>query len=124
MNVFAQKSSIIVETGDVQTIEFNIGTGATQLSVTAIPANALVLDRILNVTTPFSNGATISLGYSGSTTALMLTTDNDPQVSDSYGRRDPVTWSGSGLPVTVTVGGSPSVGAATVIVSYVSTPQP
>jgi len=108
--------------GVVSCIDFAIGTGASQSSVTSIPANAIVLRCDVTVTTPYSAGATISVGQTGTTVLLQATADNVPQTADEYMAEQRTAWGVAPLPVLVTVGGSPASGAGTCTVMY-SSPQ-
>ncbi len=102
-------------------IQFSITAagGATQSSVTSIPAGALVLRSGVHVTTPFSPGTTIAVGQTGSASLLQATGDNLPTIADLHNKPNDVAWGGSALPVLATVGGSPAAGAADIIVEYV-----
>lgn len=100
-------------------IQFAIGHGAsTYSSTTIIPAGALVLSTTINITTPFSAGATISVGQTGSTSLLQGTGDNTPQTDDAYCSNIQTAWGGSALAVLVTIGDSPSAGAGTCTVLF------
>ena len=103
-------------------IQFALGT-ATASSVTPIPSGSIVVDARLNVTTGFSAGTTISLGQTGAVSAFLATGDNDATTIALYDAPQVTAVSGSGLAVLATVSGGPSVGAATVIIEYV-TPNP
>jgi hypothetical protein len=107
--------------GAIKQIRFVIGT-STVSSATSIPANAVVSDCQVKITTPYSGGATISVGRTGSTSLLMATTDNLPQSSDTFQSEQDTAWGASPLAVLVTIGGSPGAGAGVVIVNY-SIPQ-
>lgn len=109
--------------GAVTRIRFAVGVGASQSSVTSIPAGAVVSRVVLDVTTPYSGGATISVGQTGSAALLMATGDNTPQTGALYEAEQDTPWGGSALPVLVTVGGAPGAGAGTVTVDY-CTPNP
>lgn len=104
--------------GAEYTIDFAIGTGASQTSVSSIPANAVVLRTSVTITTPYSGGATIAVGQTGTASLLQATGDNVPQTSDEYQSASRVAWGGSALPVLVTVGGSPGAGVGVVTVTY------
>lgn len=107
--------------GLVQEIRFALAL-ANASSVASIPAGSRIVDAELVVTTPYTGGATVSLGQTGTPTAFMLTTDNSPQSANSYAVGDQDVLSGAALPVLATVAGGPAAGAATVIVKYVATP--
>jgi hypothetical protein len=104
--------------GASYTIRFAITNAASQSSATSIPANAIVYDCKLDVTTPFSAGATIKIGQTGTTNLLMDTGDNTPQVSNLYDAVQDTAWGASPLAVLVTVGSAPAAGAGFVVVEY------
>jgi hypothetical protein len=95
-----------------------ITNAASQSSATTIPANAYVTNVVLNVTTPYSAGATIAVGQTGSTSLLLGTGDNTPQVADEYQSTLAVSWGSTAYPVLVTITGSPAAGAGYVVVEY------
>lgn len=103
---------------DVSTIRFTIGVAATTDSTTSIPANARVLEVRLAISTPYSPGATVSLGRAGSTSLIQAVTDNDPQSANTYTLPQDTDWGAAALPVRATVAGAPAAGAATILVSY------
>lgn len=103
--------------GAVRTIRFVLGT-ATASSVTEIPADARVLSARLEITTPYSNGTTIALGRTGSTSLLMATTDNDATIAQAYLLDLDAAWGGAALAVLATIAGGPVAGAAVVVVTY------
>ena len=113
---------------EVTEIRFAIGTGASQTSTTAIPANAIVVDAELDTqspgTTPYSPGTTIQVGSATSLALLMATTDSVPSSAGLYAAHQSTGWGGAGSKVTVTVAGAPVAGAGFCIVRYVETPQP
>jgi hypothetical protein len=108
--------------GASDVIVFAVGT-ATASSVTSIPNNAIILRATLLVTTPYSGGATISIGNAGTPAELQATTDNDPQVNGTYDAPQQTTWTGPAI-VQATVAGGPAAGASSVMVEYVVTPNP
>jgi hypothetical protein len=112
----------IATDGGVQTIRIPVAL-ATVSSTTTIPANSVIQSTEINVGTPYSGGATISIGQTGSTALLQATTDNTPQSANLYGVEEDVSWGASPLAVLVTVSGAPAAGAAAVIVRYVQVPQ-
>jgi len=99
-------------------IRYAIGTGATQDSVTLLPAGAVVLNAILEEQTPYSLGATIQIGQAGSLSLLQATTDNNPQVTALYSVPQVTSWGGVARVVRTTVGGAPVAGAGFVTVVY------
>lgn len=104
--------------GAVYRIRMPIGTAAAQNDVTLIPANAVISSCMLDVTTPYSAGTTISVGQTGSTSLLMATGDNTATIANQYLNPLDVAWGASALAVLVTVGGAPAAGAGQVIVDY------
>ena len=123
-NDYATKNYVDSAVGggaDVLLIRFALGT-ATASSATSIPAGAIVLSATLDVTTPYSGGATISIGQAGALTEFQLTTDNDPQIAGLYTVNQD-TSAASTNPVTATVAGAPVAGAAFVLVQFVVTPE-
>lgn len=104
-------------TGAVRMIRFTITNAASQNSVNSIPQNARVRRCWLEITTVYSGGATISIGYSGSTSAFMATTDNTPQRLAAY-EADQDTQVPTAQPVLVTVAGAPAAGAGVVIAEF------
>lgn len=106
------------QAGSTITLRMAVGTGASQSSASSIPANAIIESVMLDVTTPFSGGATISIGQTGSTSLLMTTGDNFPQTAGQYYIDEDTAWGASALPLLVTVGGTPSAGAATAKVTF------
>ncbi len=105
-------------TGVVREIRFALTNAASQSSATSIPANAIVSDIRLSVTTQYSAGSTISVGRTGSTSLLMATTDNLAQSTDMFQITQDTAWGGSALPVLVTVSGAPTAGVGTCTVIY------
>jgi len=105
-------------TGATQTLRMAVGTAASQSSTNNIPANAIIENIMLDVTTPFSGGATISVGQTGSTALLMATTDNFPQTAGQYYIAEDTSWGASALQLLVTVGGAPAAGVAAVRVEF------
>ena len=104
--------------GVERTIRFPITNAASQSSAAQIPANAIVLDRYINVTTPYSAGATITMGQTGSAALLQATTDNLATVAGEYHVSQEVAWGASALAVLVTVAGAPAAGVGVVSVTY------
>lgn len=105
-------------------IRIPIGTAAATSSATSIPIGAIVTDAQFKVTTPYSVGATISLGQAGAVTEFMTTGDINPQgaANDLF---DVVqdTVAASTNPLLVTIGGAPGAGAGVAIITYVVTPE-
>jgi hypothetical protein len=125
-NDWATKAYVDSATGtgaDVLEIRFTLGT-ATTSSATNVPIGALVVTSQIKITTPYSVGATLSLGQSGSVTEFMGVGDNNPQGTAGDLFEVPQdTAAASTSPVLATVGGAPGAGAAVVVVRYVVTPE-
>ena len=90
-------------------------------SAQAIPAGAIVTSAKLDITTPYSALATISLGQAGSVAEFMATTDNTPQGAALY-TAEQDTVAASTNPLLVTIAGAPVAGAGFAIIEYVATP--
>lgn len=91
---------------------------ASQSSATQIPANAIVYDARLDVVTPYSGGATISLGITGTPALFMGTGDNTATVANLYQSEQDTSVGVSAAALLVTVGGAPAAGAGFAIVLY------
>lgn len=107
--------------GAVQEIRIPVALVTTS-STTSIPLGSIIIAAELDVTTPYSGGATISLGQTGSVAEFQATTDNLPQSTGDYAVPQD-TAAASSNPLLVTVAGAPAAGAAQAIVRYVVTPQ-
>jgi hypothetical protein len=99
-------------------VDFAITTGASQSSTKAIPANAVITRCLVQITTPYSGGATITVGRTGSAALLMAAADNVATVAGDYDAPQRTGWGASELAVLVTVAGSPGAGAGRVLVAY------
>ena len=110
-------------TDAVTEVRFPIGTGATQTSNDAIPANSIVVDAELDIETPYSPGTTIEVGSATSLALLMATTDSVPTSAALYAVHQDTPWGGAGSKVTVTIAGAPVAGSGLCIVRYVQVPQ-
>jgi hypothetical protein len=117
-NDYVTKQSLGSLTGTQYIIQYAIGVGATQDSLTTIPANAIIMDTKVEITTPYSVGATINVGQPGNLTLLQLTTDNLPQAVGLYQTMQDVAWGAAALVVRATIGGAPVAGAGFVTVQY------
>lgn len=104
--------------GTLREIRMPVTNAASQSSTTAIPANAVVADVKFEVTTPYSAGATVSIGQTGTAALLQATTDNLPQTAAIYDVEGDTAWGASALAVLVTIAGAPAAGAGFVIVTY------
>lgn len=117
-------SAVIIADGGVQEIRFAIGTGAAQNSVTSVPANAIMISAELDITTPYSGGATITIGNAGTPALLQATTDNNPQAAGIYQVMQDTTYTGGPATILVTIAGGPVAGVGACIVRYVQAPLP
>jgi hypothetical protein len=83
-----------------------------------------VTRRWIEITTPYSAGATITLGQTGSTSLLLGTTDVDPVSAIVSGNGnemeadEEVAWGSTSLPLLTTVGGAPAAGAGFAAAEY------
>jgi hypothetical protein len=98
-------------------IRTTLGT-ATASSATQIPANAIIYDARLDVTTPYSAGATISLGITGTAALFMATTDNTATVAGLYQVMQDTSVGASAAALLGTITGAPAAGAAQMVVLY------
>jgi hypothetical protein len=105
--------------GSLRVIRLAITNAASQSSASTIPANAVVVDTKVDITTPYSAGATITVGQTGSAALLQGTGDNLATVAGVYETSQDVAWGASALAVLVTVTGAPAAGAGFVVVQYV-----
>jgi hypothetical protein len=117
-------SGAVVADGGVQEVRFAITTTAAQNSVTQIPNNAIVISTELDITTPYSGGATITVGNAASPASLMATTDNNPQAIGLYQSMEDQALTGGPGTVLVTIAGAPAAGAGFAIVRFVQAPLP
>jgi hypothetical protein len=105
------------QSGAVRVIRYAITNAAVQDSATTLPANAVVLRAWLDVVTPYSGGATISIGQAGFTSAFMGTGDNTATVADIY-QVSQDTVAPALTAIRTSVGGAPAAGAGFTIVEY------
>lgn len=117
-NDWVNLESLNSAAGVSNVIRYALGTGATQDSTKQIPANAIVMRARISITTPYSGGATISLGQPGGLTLLMAITDLNPQQAGLYEVPQDTVWGGSPLVVRATVAGAPGAGIGVAIVEY------
>jgi hypothetical protein len=90
----------------------------TASSATSIPANAIIYDIKLDVTTAYSAGTTISIGITGSVSLFMATTDNTATVIGIYQAMQDTSVGASAAALLATVTGSPTVGAGFMVALY------
>jgi hypothetical protein len=110
-------------TGAIRMIRYTITNAASQDSASTIPASCRVVRSRLEITTPYSAGATISIGQAGALAAFMATTDNDPvaaTANDAFEVPQDTVSNVSALVIRTTIAGSPAAGAGIVTIWYVS----
>ncbi len=112
-------NAAIVAPGIINTIAYVVGTSATTDSTRLLPSDGYVTSVQVKLITPYSVGATISVGQSGSVSLFAATTDINPQgtAADIYAVEQ-WTQAASAAAVRVTVGGSPAAGQCVVIIKY------
>ena len=106
-------------------VRFPITNAASQSSANSIPGGAVVTRAWLEVTTPYSATATITLGQTGSAALLLATGDSSPTDAivgpdgyNTYNSHKPVPWGASALPLLVTVANAPAAGAGFAAAEY------
>lgn len=104
--------------GTIRLIRLAITNASSQSSASQIPANATVVETTLDIVTPYSAGATITVGQTGTATLLQAATDNLATVAGQYQTMQDVAWGATPLAVLVTVGGTPAAGAGFCLVKY------
>ncbi len=109
-------------TGTLSVVEFSATTASTSSSTT-LATGSVPISVQLQITTAYTAGTTISIGYTGSTSFLMTSTDNLPGTLGIYTiNLMGLSWTSN--PVLVTIGGSPVAGACRVRVVYATTVNP
>jgi hypothetical protein len=93
---------------------------ASVTSTTLIPSAARVLDAQVEITTPYTPGATITVGQAAAPTAFQAATDNNPAVAGIYESIQDTTPAVIPGGVLVTIAGAVA-GAGFVIVKYATT---
>ena len=104
--------------GATYMIRLAITNAASQSSATSIPANAIIFDAKLDIVTPYSAGATISLGITGTAALFMGTGDNTATVANIYQNMQDTSVGASAAALLVTVAGAPAAGAGFAVVLY------
>lgn len=109
--------------GNYQVIQYTITAagGATQDSVTSIPAGAVVFETWEEVTIAWSGGTTINIGDTSTPALLVATADVDETSTDIYAFPGNTPWPGASV-VRATIGGAPGAGASKITVFY-ATPK-
>lgn len=116
-NDFVNLGSLSGAAGVVNSIRFAISNGAAQASATQIPTNAVISRALLDIVTPYSGGATITVGSSGTAALFMAAGDSTVTVADIYDApQDQVIDVAS--TVRVAVAGAPAAGAGFCTVYY------
>lgn len=104
-------------TGAVRVIRFAIDNTASQDSTFSVPANARIFETILQVTTEYSAGTTISIGDATTADKFMGTGQNKPQKVDFYSVEQDTDKGTAGV-VRVAIAGAPAAGAGVVVVKF------
>ena len=111
-------AEINITSGAIRSVRYVLDNTATQDSTITVPANARIYDCIVEITTPYSAGATISVGRVGSVSLCQATTDNDALTAGEYSVEQDTAWGATTLVVRTTIAGAPAAGAGVVIVNY------
>ena len=104
--------------GSMRVIRHAITNAASQSSTAIVPANAVARSVTLDIVTPYSAGATITVGQTGTPALLAATTDCLATVAGQYEVVQDTAWGASALAVLITVAGSPAAGAGFCVVHY------
>lgn len=107
-------------TGAKRMIRFSIDNSASQDSVSQIPANNIVTESRVIIVTPYSAGATIDVGDTGTADKYHDQLDVDPQTAGTYIVPQSTDQGGSASVVRKTVGGAPAAGAGFIEIDYVA----
>lgn len=111
-------------TGVQKAIKVTVGSAAGNFdSTTSVPSGAKIVRVLTNVTTLYDGGATLEVLVNGSTPlTVQATTENRPNKVGLYANTpfSDVAASNAGI-VRVVLGGTPTVGAAEVVVEYYET---
>jgi hypothetical protein len=106
-------------------IRFTFTTAATKASAADIPASYQGLSIVVTITTPYTAGTTLQVGQTGAPGAFIASGVIDPTLAFpagvtklSYTFPLDVAASASGIPLLVTLGGSPIAGAGSVAFTY------
>ena len=107
-----------VATGTVQTIRIPVAV-INMASTFALANGSIIKSVSLIVSSAYSAGGTIAASVGA--VNILATTDNDAQTPAQYSNSDIVDIA-TGAVVTVTVGGSPALGASVLVVDFVTSP--
>lgn len=107
-------------TGAKRVVRYNIDNTADQDSTFEIPANAIIHECIVKITTSYSGGATIEVGRASDTDLIMLASDNKAQAPAGrlFSVEQDTEWGVSADAVKTTITGAPAAGAGVVIVFF------
>jgi len=122
--IWDDDGSAYVKIGDIgsvagaeRVIRITMDNSASQDTTFTIPANAIVTYCAVEISTPYSGGATISVGEITDADSLMTTGDNVAQTEDTYIIEQDTVWSALGA-VRVTIAGTPAAGAGVLIIKF------
>ena len=108
--------------GTVRSIAFMVDESladTTQSSTAEIPANAIVLSYHVTVLAAFASGQTMTVGYTGSASALLAAGDTNLEATNVYTIDEPQQWNTSAAAVLATLSsGTAGSGQAMVIVTF------
>jgi len=106
--------------GAIREIRYVIDNSASQDSTSSIPANNRIVFCSLEITTPYSGGATISVGNTATVDLFMGTAQNRPQnpAGSIFTVEQDTAQGAAATVVRTTVGGAPAAGAGVVVVRY------
>jgi hypothetical protein len=105
-------------TGAIKEVRYIIDNSAAQDSVAVIPANAIITECTVKITTPYSAGATITVGSTSTATMCQATTDNNPLAANLYTVPQDTAWEATASVVRTAVANTPAAGAGVIIVKY------
>lgn len=106
-------------TGAIREIRYVLDTTASQDSASQIPANARLVSSDVKITTPYSGGATITVGSTSTATLCQAATDNNPQAAATYSvEHEDTAWEGTASVVRTAISGTPGAGAGVCTVRY------
>ena len=111
--------------GEVRVIDFAVALVSTA-SVTPLTANTVPQTIKVQVTTPYSVAATLTVGKTGGSPTLLLSaSDVNLQVAGIYYvPLDGVSWGAGAATISATIAGGPAVGACTITTEYVGVENP
>jgi hypothetical protein len=123
-NDYATKAYVDASSAAPAEIMIRIPLGLVNAaSGTVVPNNSIITRARVVIVTPYSPGATISLGTVASPTLFQTTADNDPQVANLYSAEQSTTLSPAAQ-FAATIAGAPVAGSGFAELFYVITPNP